>query len=458
MGDIDIFFNAKTFAVVGASRDSEKVGHAVFKNLLESKKKIIPVNPNAKEILGYRSYEDLLEIPYKIDCIVIAIPARFVPLILRQAQKRKIKSAIILSAGFSEIGDGKLEQRVIQIADEAGIKILGPNSYGLIDPSQNLNTTYFEGIPKSGATAFISQSGAIGSAVLDMGTKLSGFVSVGNSAQIDFSDFIEYYSNDKNTKVITIYLESLKKGRGKRFIEVCKKCKKPIIVLKSGKSHAGQKAAQSHTAALASEAGVYSGILKQAGVIQADSIKQLFKVAKILEKYAPALRNIGYTERLAPALRNIGYTERCKKLGNKISIITNAGGLGVLISDACELNNIKIPSLSKSAINELDKVLPTNWSHNNPVDLVGDALAKDYEKALKIVEKEKSDFLAVLLTPQKMTEPLKTAKILLKIKKPIFACFVGGVRIKEAKEFMDRFGIINFDYPKEMCEAIGKLV
>ena len=431
MGDINIFFDAKTFAVVGASRDNKKVGHAVFKNLLHSDKKVFPVNPKAREVLGHRSYESILEIPYQIDCIVIAIPAKFVPLILRQAQKRKVKAAIILSSGFSEIGEIELEQRIIQIANEADIKILGPNSYGFIDPSQKLNTTYFEGISKQGTIAFISQSGAIGSAILDTNIKLSGFVSIGNSAQLDFSDFIEYYSKDKKTKVITIYLESLKQVRGKRFIEISKKCKKPIIVLKAGKSQAGQKAAQSHTAALASEAGIYEGILKQAGTIQVNSIKQLFSVAKILEKY--------------------------NKIGNTATIITNAGGLGVLATDACETNKIKIPPLSKSAIERLNKILPPNWSHGNPIDLVGNASAEDYEKTLSIVERENTDFSIILLTPQRMTESLQTAKVLLKVRKPVFACFLGSKQIKEAKKFMDQFGILNFDSIKEMCEAIGKV-
>jgi len=407
MGDINIFFDAKTFAVVGASRDEKKVGHAVFKNLLKSEKKVFPINPKADKILDHKAYTDLLEIPYKIDCIVVAIPAKLVPLILRQAQRLKIKSAIILSAGFSESGETALEEKIIQIADEAKITLLGPNSYGIIDPSQNLNTTYFEGIPKPGSIAFISQSGAIGSAVLDKETNLSGFVSIGNSSQLDFSDFIEYYSNDKNTKVITLYLESLRKNRGKRFIESCKKCKKPIVVLKAGKSKVGQKAAQSHTAALASEAGVYSGILKQAGVIEVETINQLFTVAKILTKY--------------------------KQLGNKAAIITNAGGLGVLTTDACEKNKIKIPSLQKSAIEKLDKFLQSNWSHNNPIDLIGDASAEDYEKTIEIIEKENFDFSIILLTPQRMTEALATAKALLKTKKPIFACFLGEDKSKTQK-------------------------
>ncbi|MCK4650369.1 CoA-binding protein [Candidatus Pacearchaeota archaeon] len=431
MGDSKTFFNAKSIAIIGASRNPTKVGHTIFKNLLKSNKKIFPVNPKTEKILNHKSYNDLFEIPYQIDCIVIAIPAKLVPQTLRQAGKRKIKSAIIISAGFSEIGNTKLEQQIKQIAKEENITILGPNSYGLIDPHQKLNTTYFQGDIEPGQIAFISQSGAIGSAILDSQQKLSGFVSIGNSAQLDFSDFIEYYSKDSQTKVITIYLESLKKEKGRNFIETCRKCKKPIIVLKSGKSQAGQKAAQSHTAALASELGIYNGILKQAKCIQVDSIKQLFQLANILTKYP--------------------------KLKNSTAIITNAGGLGVLTTDYCEKNNIKIPQLKKSTIEKLNKTLPQNWSHNNPIDLVGTALAKDYETTLKIIEKENFDFIIALLTPQQMTQSLLTSKTLAKSKKPIFTCFLGNTQIKKAKEFMNKSEMINFDEPKEMCDTIGKI-
>jgi acetate---CoA ligase (ADP-forming) len=432
MGDVSDFFNAKTFAVVGASRDENKIGHVIFKNMLLSDKKVFPVNPKADHILGHRVYEDLLEIPHDIDCIIVAVPAKLVPLILRQAGKRNAKCAIIISAGFSEVGNENLEEKILKIANEEKISLLGPNTYGIIDPFQKLNTTYYKGIPKTCKIAFISQSGAIGSAVLDKMQKLSGFVSLGDSAQLDFSDFIEYYSKDKKTEIITLYIEALGEGRGKRFIEICKKCKKPIIALKAGKTRTGQKAAKSHTAALASEKGVYSGILKQAGVIEVDSIKQLFTVATILEKFP--------------------------KLGNKAGIITNAGGLGVLTTDACEENNIKVPSLSKSAMNKLSQFLPGAWSHNNPIDIIGDALAEDYEKTIQIAEKENFDFLITLLTPQYMTEELETAKALLKIKKPVFACFLGGSKTSEAKKLMDQFGIINFNDPKEMCDTLGKTI
>ena len=434
MGDISNFFDAKTIAVIGASHDEKKVGFAVFKNLLSSNKKIFPVNPNANEILRRKTYKDIFEIPYELDLIVIAVPAKLVPQILQQAQRKKVKSAIILSAGFSEIGNSKLEDEIKYLANKANITILGPNSYGIIDTNQKLNTTYFSQEFKNsqkGNITFISQSGAIGSAILDTDIKLSNFVSIGNSTQLDFTNFIKYFSDDKNTKIITLYIESLKPNKGRQFIDACKKCKKPIIALKSGKSKEGQKAAKSHTAALASESGVYSGILKQAGIIEVDSIKQLFDVAKILERY--------------------------DKLGNKAAIITNAGGLGVLTTDACEENKIIIPQLKDSTINQLNKILPPNWSHNNPIDLIGNASAQDYEKTIQILEKENFDFFIILLTPQKMTEPLKTAQTLLKTKKPIFACFLGDKQITDAKEFIDKYEIINFDDPKQMCDTIGKL-
>ena len=180
MGDVSGFFDARVFAVVGASRDKKKVGSTIFKNLLESGLKVFPVNPKAKEILGHKCYEDLLEIPYEIDCVIICVPAKLVSLILRNVQTKKVKTVIITSAGFSESGNSELEKRILQIADEAGIKILGPNSYGIIDSHKKINSTYFEKIPKEGHIAFISQSGAIGSAILDKQEKLSKFVSVGN--------------------------------------------------------------------------------------------------------------------------------------------------------------------------------------------------------------------------------------------------------------------------------------
>lgn len=432
MGDIKNFFESKTFAVIGASRHEGKVGHTVFKNLIQANKQAFPINPKASSILGKKCYKDIFEVPYNIDTVIIAVPKSLVPLSLKQAGEKGAKTAIILTAGFSETGDNSLEKELEKISKTEGIQIVGPNSYGIIDPHQNLNTTYYKGKIKKGEIALLSQSGAIGSMILDKQVPLSGFVSVGNSSTLGFKDFIKYYNSDIKTKVLALYIESLKKGEGPDFIKACKESKKPIIVLKSGKSLSGQKAAASHTASLASEAGIYSGVFRQAGIIEVDSITQLIKASKILTKYS--------------------------RLGNKAIIITNAGGPGVLTADACSENKIKLIPLSTKTISSLNETLPQSWSKNNPIDMIGTALAKDYSNTISIAEKENPDFIITLLTPQEMTEPLATAKTLLKSKSPIFACFLGGEQLEETKKFMNQFGIINFSDPKEMCDTLGKII
>ena len=426
------FFDARSIAVVGASRDSGKVGNVIFRNALRSGLKVYPVNDKSREVMGQRAFKDLLEIPHEVDLVVISVPAKAVSLVLRQMQKKKIMLAIIISSGFSEGGNDILEKRILRIAEESGIKILGPNCFGLIDVDRKLNLTYFEGEVKKGDIAFISQSGAIGSVVLDRGIGLSGFVSLGDSSQIDFSELINYYSKDKNTKAIAIYMESLHVGRGEDFIRACKSCKKPIVILKAGKSKGGAHAAKTHTASLASEKGVYSGIFEQVGTIEVNSISQLFDVARIKSKYG--------------------------EIGKNAIVVTNAGGLGVLVADYCDEEKINLLKISEGTLKHLDLVLSRNWSRRNPVDLAGDALAKDYMVAIGSLSKEKFDFFIVLLTSQHMSEVMKTAKVISKIRKPVFVCFAGGEKGLEAKNFFDKEGIINFEDPKEMCEAIGKAI
>lgn len=432
MRGVESLIKANSFAVIGASDDSKKVGHIIFKNLISSNRHVYPVNLKSKKILGHKAYSKIEEVPTEIDCVIIATPTLTVKDLLKQSIKKGVSSVIIVSSGFSEIGNHELEQELVEIANRNNVNLLGPNSFGFVNSQTEINTTFFEGRVEKGNIAFISQSGAIASAVLDKKEKLSGFVSVGNSAQKDFSDFIEFYSKDKNTKVICIYLESLKEDKGKRFIEVCKKCQKQIIVLKAGKSEKGKKAAATHTAALASEKEVYSGIFKQAGLIEVDSVKQLFQVAEILKKFP--------------------------NIKNKACIVTNAGGPGVLTSDYCEENQISLPTITKESLKKLNHFLPTNWSKNNPVDILGDADATRYHKALKILDGE--DFFEtfiVLLTPQNMAQPLETARILTQLNKPVLACFMGKEKIQPAKEFLEKNNIPFFEEPKEMCEALGKL-
>ncbi len=427
---------AKSFAVIGASEKENSVGHIVFKNLLNSNVKVFPVNPNVSEILGEKCYKSVLDLPGKIDCAIIVVNVKIIAIILKEICKKGIKGVVVISSGFSEIGNDNIEEKIKCFSNEKKIKLLGPNVLGFVNPLNKVNASFFEGDLKKGKITFLSQSGAIGVAVLDMNLGLSGFVSLGNMACLDFSDFIEYYSKNKDTEKIVIYMESLKPGKGKRFIEVCKKCNKPIVVLKSGKSEVGKKAASSHTASLASEKGIYEGIFKQCQVKEVDSISELFNLKKSLNKKKINL----------------------KKGENKACIITNAGGLGVLTSDYCHTNNIDVVEIPKEVGNKLNRVLPICWSHNNPVDILGDAQPDRFEKVFEVLENESFfDFYLILLTPQYMTNPKKTAEILLKLKKPVIACFMGSDKINSSEKILEN-KIPFFKEPFDMCKEVGDVL
>ncbi|MDD2654960.1 MAG: CoA-binding protein, partial [Candidatus Omnitrophica bacterium] len=270
---INSFFSPSSVAVIGASRHPGKVGYEVLRNISNKKIKVYPVNPAAKVIMGEKVYASVLDIKGVVDLAVVCIPAEFVPQVVEECGKKNIKNIIIISAGFSEVGQhGKeMEDKVLKIAKKYKIRMVGPNCLGVIVPKSELNASFFSDIPCVGETAFISQSGALGVAILDWSLKsnfcFSGFVSVGNMADVSFSELIEYFGNDKNTKVIALYIESVKKG--KEFMEVCRKVskKKPIIILKAGETEEGVKAASSHTGALAGNYKVYEAAFKQFGAV-----------------------------------------------------------------------------------------------------------------------------------------------------------------------------------------------
>jgi len=431
------FLEAKTFAVVGAARSKHKVGHAVFKNLLQNKKnKVFPVNPNASKILGRKCYREIGEILSKISCVIIAVKAELVPDILKQAGKKHVQCAIVVSSGFSESKNFELENEIIKLAEQYKIKLLGPNVLGFIHPGKNINASFFSGIIPKGGIALLSQSGALGVGVLDLAIKnnigFAGFVSLGNCAQLDFSDFIDYYSKDSATKVIALYVESLKENKGRKFLEACKRCKKPIIVLKSGKTSRGIKAASSHTAALASAEGVYSGMFREAGILEVNSISELLNVSKVLDRYG--------------------------QLGKRACVITNAGGLGVLAADSCSENGIELVQVPANIQEKLRKILPVESSLGNPIDLLGDALAERYRSVLKLLDSERFfDFFIVLLTPQFMTQSVETAQFLTSLKKPVFACFYGGEKVEAAKNVLRNAKILNFNDVTEL-KVLGQAI
>ncbi len=432
------FFESKKIAVIGASREREKVGNVVFRNLLEQEKsglRVFPVNPNADYVESRKAFSSVLGIPYPVDMAVIAVKAEIVPLVLEECGKKEIKNVVIISAGFSEAGNIKLSEKVKEIAEKYKIKIIGPNVLGIVNPYKSMNASFFVDLPEKGSVAFISQSGAVGTSILDKCLEehlgISGFVSLGNMLQQDFVDALDYFGNDVRTNVIALYIESLKENTGKDFVELCKKIskKKRIIVLKAGKSEKGKEAAKTHTASLSSDAKIYSGAFKQAGIIEVDSLEELFLLAKIFSKH--------------------------EKLGRKACIITNAGGLGILATDALVKAGIRLEIIPEAVLIELDKFISKGYSRRNPLDILGDALAERYDKTLRILNMYKLfDFYVVIVSPQEMTQPLETAKVLNKYKN-VIACFIGGKSFIEAKKFMKEQGIINFEDVSEL-ELLGK--
>ncbi len=434
------FFNPKKIAVIGASIFKGKVGHDIFKNLIKEKKNVYPINPNAKKILGKKAFASVLDVNEKIDLAVIAVPAKIVPKVLIECGKKKIKSVIIISSGFSEVGDNELEDKIKTISKKYDIRILGPNCLGIINPHNNMNASFFNKMPKKGSIAFVSQSGALGVAVLDWAIQnkvgLSSFVSIGNALDMRFPELIDYFSKDKKTKAICLYIEGLKDG--KRFMNIVSKTKKPVIVLKGGLTKTGEKAAATHTAALTSTLGVFKGALKQCGAIQVENLHQLFEIARY------------FVDNKAPK-------------GKNGIVITNAGGAGVLASDAFEENNLNLVDIPQDAMTVLNKILPLHWSKRNPIDIIGDAKPERYKKTLNVLSKEKFyDFILLALTPQTMTQPEEVAKILVnfhkKTKVPVFGCFMGGDAVKKAKKILKENGILNFKEPEYGIKVIARMI
>lgn len=389
-GKLEPFFNPKSIAIIGASNKQGKIGNILMKKLRKYKGKVIPVNINRPIIFRKTSYAKISDYKKQIDLVVIATPAKTVPKLLEECGKNKIKNIIIISAGFREKGYNKRENNIIKIKEKYDLNILGPNCFGIINPSKNLDLTFSKLTPKRGSTAFISQSGALGSYIIDHGIKLSGFASLGNISDIDFADFIEYFNKDRKTKKIIVYMEALKKGR--KFIDACKKSKKEIIIVKSGKTKKGKQATQLHTGSLATENEIYSGAFIQAKVKEAPSLAKAFglKQDKIL------------------------YTLK----GKKLVILTNAGGAGALLTD--------------QIANEGHTII-------GPKDLLGTATSLQYKTAL---HKLTGDYKTIILvaTPQIMTDFEEITKVILnsRWKDKIVACLLGNESVKKAKEILKK--------------------
>lgn len=415
---INDFLNPKTIAVIGASENNKKVGGVIIDKLKIFKGNVIPVNPAYKFIFGKKCYSSVENFSKTIDLAIIATPSITIPSILKKCYKKKIKSVIIISAGFSEQGNFKLEEKIKKIAKKCQIRILGPNCFGIANPHINLDLTFSNLSAKKGDIAFISQSGALWSFAADISASskigFSGFVSLGNMADLSFSEFIEYFEKDKKTKKIILYIERLE--HGKKFIDLCKRCKKQIIVIKAGSSEQGSKAAISHTGSLATEFKVYQGAFRQAEIIQEEFLCSALKISP-------------------------QKTKEISIKGEKTILLTNAGGAGALLADYCEKKGLKLITLKES----------------NPLDILGTAEAKDYEGAIKKINKNYNyDLLIVVLTPQRMSEPEETVKKIIENcnKRKTITYLLGENSIKKAGETLNKYNFIYFNRIKNSLEKL----
>jgi len=448
MKKLNKIFNPKSVALIGATDRPGSVGRGLVKNLLEgkSKRKIYFVNPYKTSIFGYKTYPKIPSIKDKVDLAIIAVPAKIVPEIVKDCAQKNVGGVIIISAGFAETGKKgeKLQKEISRILKEKEIPLIGPNCLGIIRPFIKLNASFAPATPQKGEIAFISQSGALIDSVIDKSLNenygFSTIISYGNEAGLTLTDFLKWVAQDKQTKVITLYIEGLREG--KKFFETTKRITKvkPIIVLKGGKTKASRKAVSSHTGALAGEKEVYSAAFKQAGIIEVESIEEMFDIAKAL-----------------------AWQPKCK---NGIGVITNGGGAGILTADYCENLGVKLSKLSKETIKKIEKskIIPPHWSKDNPVDIVGDALSNRYKIAIRALLEQKNIYgLIIIQTLQIMTEPVKNAKIIIEMQKiwphkPIVTVFMGGKFTEKGVKLLEKNKIPNYSDPSRAVRAMKAII
>lgn len=442
--NLDKIFNPKSVAVIGASDEEGTVGYALVKNFVDSKFEgnVYPVNIRKPEILGFKAYASVELIPEPVDLAVIATPARTVPDVVEQCGKSGIMAIVIISAGFKEIGpEGKaLEDKITEIRKKYGLRIIGPNCLGVIRPSINLNATFINRMPKPGKIAFISQSGALGSAILDWAIHenigFSNFVSIGSMIDVDFGDLIDYFGTDPKTKSILMYIEGITDAR--KFMSAARHFAraKPIIVVKAGKYGESAKAAASHTGSLSGEDLIYDKAFKRAGMVRVDEIADLFNCAEVLGTQ--------------PLPR-----------GPNIAIITNAGGPGVMATDAVIARGGKVAQLSLKTMETLSGFLPHYWSHGNPIDILGDARADRYTATIETcLNDENVDGILIIYTAQAIAEPVDVAKSIVALcksrsyqNKTIVTSFMGYGAVEDANRILNENNIPTYSTPEQAVKT-----
>jgi acetyl coenzyme A synthetase (ADP forming)-like protein len=448
---LDAFFRPSSVAVVGASREPRKFGHVIFKNFVESefKGKTYPVNPKAESILGFKAYPSLKAIPAELDLVVIAVPAPAVPSIIDECVSKNVKAAIVISGGFKEIGrkGEELELQIKEKSKDSGLRIIGPNCIGVYDPVDHVDTLFLPRYrlrrPKEGPIAFVSQSGAFGSAVLDWAASqdigISKFISIGNKIDVDEVDLLEYLAGDPGTKCIAVYAESI--GRGREFLKTASEVakNKPLVVLKGGVTKDGAAAALSHTGSLAGSAKVCEGAFEQAGVIQAQTVDELFDYARALA-YQPI-----------------------PKAQREIAIVTNGGGFGVISTDEASELGLQLAKFSPETTKTLQEKLPEYSTVRNPLDLVGDADVKRYRTALNAVSSDPN--VGVILVIVLMQTSFIESDVVDAITeshvtygKPTVVCTIGGDFTQILVKMLEENRIPSYTTPERAVNSINALI
>jgi acetyltransferase len=432
---LDVFFSPEAVAVIGATENPGSVGRTTFWNLISNPfgGTVFPVNPKRSQVLGVKAYRSVLEVPEPVDLAVIVTPASTVSRVMDDCATAGIKGVIIISAGFKELGPegAKLEKEIVAKARAAKIRIVGPNCLGIMSPNTGLNATFASGMARPGSIGFLSQSGALCTAVLDWSFRelvgFSIFSSIGSMADVGWGDLIDYLGDDPRTRSIIIYMETI--GDARAFLSAAREVglSKPIIVIKAGRSAAAAKAAASHTGSLAGSDEVLDAAFRRTGVLRVQSIGDLFHMADVLAKQS-------------------------RPTGPRLAILTNAGGPGVLATDALIAEGGELTQLAPQTMDSLNGILPKEWSHNNPIDILGDATPERYAKAVDIVAKDpNTDGLLAVLTPQSMTDPTQIAEQLKPYAKlpgkPLLASWMGGAEVSAGVDILNRAGIPVFPFP-----------
>jgi acetyltransferase len=442
---LDAIFRPETVAVIGASDRPGSVGRTIMWNLVSNPfgGTVYPVNARRQNVLGIKAYPSVSEIPERVDLAVIAAPAPTVPQIINECVEAGVEGAIIISAGFRETGPegAELERRVLEEARRGRMRIIGPNCLGVMNPTTGLNATFAGAMARPGSVGFLSQSGALMTAILDRSFQenlgFSAFVSVGSMMDVGWGDLIYYLGDDRETESIVVYMESV--GDARSFLSAAREVAltKPIIVIKAGRTEAASHAAASHTGSLTGSDEVLDAAFRRSGVLRVSSIADLFDMAETLGKQP-------------------------RPKGPRLTILTNAGGPAVLATDALIAGGGELAEISPETMEELNDFLPAPWSHGNPIDILGDADPERYARSLaSAAEDPESDGLLVVLTPQDMTEPTETAENLVPqaqgVRKPVLASWMGGTEVAAATSILNGAGIPTFDYPDAAARAFANM-